>query len=95
MTQQKDMASILERLFFGRINPYEDYHALPEARSYHEQAGKLEEEFLCGLSDEQRDQYRRLEELLSLAASEDGLLRFMEGYRLGFRLALAGLCDDA
>lgn len=46
MTQQKDMASILERLFFGRINPYEDYHALPEARSYHEQAGKLEEEFL-------------------------------------------------
>ncbi len=95
MAQQKDTACILERLFFGRIHPYEDYRSLPEAHAYHEQAGLLEEEFLRGLSDEQRDQYRRLEELLSLAASEDGLSRFMEGYRLGFRLALAGLCDDA
>ncbi|MFR1758365.1 MAG: DUF6809 family protein [Christensenellaceae bacterium] len=94
MAQQKDRACVLEQLFFGRIHPYEDYQPLPEARAYQEQAGKLEEEFLRGLTDEQQNQYRRLEELLSLAASEDGLLRFMEGYRLGFRLALAGLRDD-
>ncbi len=94
MAQQQQIAGILEQLFFGRVNPYEDYRPLPGACVYHEEARQLEEEFLRGLTDEQRDQYQRLEELMSLASSEDGLLRFMQGYRLGFSLALAGRYDE-
>ena len=101
MLQKKSSLALIPKargLFAHRLTERE-YDELMHKRSVAEIGAYLKNhpyfrDSLSGIQDTQVHR-RRLEELLSLAASEDGLLRFMEGYRLGFRLALAGLRDDA
>lgn len=75
---------ILEKLFFGEIQPYEE----KVKKEHYKEIGELLEHFKGVLSDED---YEKLDHLLVLDSGEMASEmpgRFAIGFKLGFRLAL-------
>ena len=82
------MNKVIEDLYLGKINPHETVSSCPSPH-YMEQLQKIcdqDKTFTESLTPNQREMYKRLENIKADVATEDYSNIFVSGFRLGARI---------
>ncbi|GMQ63223.1 DUF6809 family protein [Vallitalea maricola] len=87
------MESIIEQLFNGEIDSFENFCRTDEYIKATSEVIKVESEFLELINQEQRDIYERLLDIKSERSVIGSKIHFVYGFKIGFKLAFE-LCSE-
>jgi hypothetical protein len=95
ITQLKEdyMGSIIEQLFNGEIDSFENFARTDEYEKCSSKIIKEEDEFLKHISQEQRQIYDKLLDIKAQRSVIETKIHFVYGFKTGFKLA-AELYDE-
>lgn len=81
------MESIIEQLFNGEIDSFENFCRTDEYVNTTSEVIKVEREFLELINQEQREVYERLLDIKSERSVIESKIHFVYGFKIGFKLA--------
>ncbi|GMQ57891.1 hypothetical protein AN1V17_22860 [Vallitalea sediminicola] len=81
------MESIIEQLFNGEIDSFENFCRTDEYINATSEVIKVEGEFLELINQEQREVYERLLDIKSERSVIESKIHFVYGFKIGFKLA--------
>lgn len=86
------METILEDLWYGRINPNETiYRDNPEYKKAQKEFNEKKEQLEARLNQEEKPMLEEVEDAFYKTQEDIEKIAYMAGFRLGMRLALAAL----
>ena len=90
------METILEDLWYGRINPNETiYRDNPEYKKAQKEFNKKKEQLEARLNQEEKPLLDEIEDAFYKTQGDIEKIAYMAGFRLGMRLALAALAETS
>ncbi|MCQ2152693.1 MAG: hypothetical protein MJY70_06550 [Bacteroidales bacterium] len=90
------METILEDLWYGRINPKETiYRDNPEYQKAQKELNKRAEQLEARLNQEEKPLLEEIEDAFYKTQEDIEKIAYMAGFRLGMRLALAALTETS
>ena len=90
------METILEDLWYGRINPNETiYRDNPEYKNAQKELNKKTEQLEARLNQEEKPLLDEIEDAFYKTQGDIEKIAYMAGFRLGMRLALAALAETS
>ncbi|WP_304942891.1 DUF6809 family protein [Vallitalea guaymasensis] len=81
------MESIIEQLFNGEIDSFENFCQTDEYIKATSEVIKVEGEFQDLINQEQREVYERLLDIKSESSVIESKIHFVYGFKIGFKLA--------
>ena len=90
------METILEDLWYGRINPNETiYRDNPEYKKAQKKFNEKKEQLEARLNQEEKPMLEEVEDAFYKSQEDIEKIAYMAGFRLGMRLALAALAETS